>query len=330
MDEMKAQYTNENPSEALLRLLAYFDIFSHPLQQEELELMLAVPLGELLPVLCEKAVLYHFDGFYMLQDKKEWVTQRLEKNQRAQKYEGKIKKVSKLIRLFPFTRAICVSGSLSKGVIEKDGDIDFFIMAANNRIWLNRTMMILFKKIFLLNSKKYFCVNYFIDEDMLKIPDENVFTAMEIWHLMPVYNEALYSEFMESNKWIRQYLPTLPKRNTLIPEFKKSYATAALEKILSGKLGDRLDDFCFQYTVKHWAEKFGNYDSESFSLVFRSEKSVSKHHPNNFQKKVLEALKERMELYQENFQKAFEELDQKTIGEFPKKSTNFTEDPQLS
>lgn len=329
MDSGQKGHNNQNESKALLSLLAYFDIFRHPLSQKELELMLGKPLGSLLDALCLKGVLYHVQGFYMLENTSEWVDQRLLKNKRAAAYQKKIKNVSKLIRLFPFTRSICISGSLSKGVIEEDGDIDFFIMAAHNRIWLNRTMMVLFKKIFLLNSKKYFCVNYFIDEDMLKIPDENIFTAIEIWHLMPVYNQALYAKFIEENSWVQNYFPKVAEREILMPNFRLPVVTRFLEWLLSGKLGDTLDDFCFRYTVKHWAKKFDNYDTESYDLVFRSEKSVSKHHPNNFQKKVLDALEKRMELYQEKFQIAFEELASNETTDDYKKSTNYNEKPQF-
>ena len=245
---MHSRYISHNTavnSKDLIRFLAYFDIFKHPLQQKELEQMLAQPLGDLLEALCNKGVLYCIDGFYMLEKNHEWFHQRLDKNKRAKSYHKKIKNVSKIIRLFPFTRSICISGSLSKGVMDKDGDIDFFIMAANNRIWLNRTMLILFKKIFLLNSKKYFCVNYFIDEKILEIPDQNIFTAMEIWHLMPVNNQVLYDQFMKDNHWIHSYFPEKPNREVLVPAHKISAFTRFLEWMLSGSLGNRLDDFCF-------------------------------------------------------------------------------------
>lgn len=322
-------YRQKANSKDLLRLLAYFDIFKHPLQQKEMEQMLAQPLGDILNELCCNDVLHCIDGFYMLEKNEEWLRQRLDKNSRASKYQKKIKQISKIIRLFPFTRSICISGSLSKGVMEKDGDIDFFIMAANNRIWLNRTMLILFKKIFLFNSKKYFCVNYFIDEKMLLIPDQNIFTAMEIWHLMPVYNQDIYNAFMEENRWISNYFPKTPKREVLISESKPAVFTRSMECILSGRLGNWLDDFCFRYTVKHWTKKFGNYDAESYELVFRSEKSVSKHHPNNFQKKVLEALEMRMQKYQENFHKAFEEISRKQVQVNSKSTSSLTEDSPM-
>ena len=49
-------------------------------------------------------------------------------------------RVTWLLKLIPFIRWVCVSGSLSKGVMEEDSDIDFFIIVQKNRLWMVRAI----------------------------------------------------------------------------------------------------------------------------------------------------------------------------------------------
>ena len=129
--------------------------------------------------------------------------------ERAKKSDKKIKQYSKLICSFPFVENVCISGSLSKGILTADGDIDYFIICQPNRLWLCRTLLILYKKIFLLNSKKYFCVNYFIDTDTFVIPDKNIYTATEIATLIPINNISLFNRFVNENLWVYKQFPNI-------------------------------------------------------------------------------------------------------------------------
>ena len=86
--------------------------------------------------------------------------------------------------MFPFVRGVFLSGSISKGFMSESDDIDYFIITAPGRLWLTRTLLILFKKIFLFNSFRNFCLNYFIDSENLYIPEHNRYTATEIVFLI--------------------------------------------------------------------------------------------------------------------------------------------------
>ena len=98
---------------------------------------------------------------------------------------------ARLIFHFPFTRAIMISGSLSKNYADEASDVDYFIIVKPGRLWIARTLLIIYKRIFLMNSKKYFCVNYFIDEDHLEIEEKNLFTAVELTTLIPIHGFTL-------------------------------------------------------------------------------------------------------------------------------------------
>lgn len=69
---------------------------------------------------------------------------------------------------------------------------------------------------------------------------------------------------------------------------------ARWERRLNGKLGDWLDEWCMKATWRYWNWKFRSMDRRTFEVALRTRTYVSKHHPRNFQKHVLEGLQERI------------------------------------
>ena len=83
-------------------------------------------------------------------------------------------KISRKIAKFPFVESVNLSGSLSKGYYDLEDDIDFFIITKPNRLWIARTLLILYKKVFLLNSKKHFIFEVFFFEFYMFLIHQNV------------------------------------------------------------------------------------------------------------------------------------------------------------
>ncbi len=120
----------------------------------------------------------------------------------------------KLISRFPFVRAVLASGSLSKGYMDEKSDIDFFIITAPHRLWIARTLLVLYKRLFLGGSHKHFCVNYFVDEDHLEIEEKNLFTATELATVLPLYGAEQYKSLIKTNGWVRDFFPNYIARST--------------------------------------------------------------------------------------------------------------------
>ncbi len=197
-------------------------------------------------------------------------------------------KFSNRMSKFPFVRGISLSGSLSKNYMDSNSDIDYFIITAQGRMWLARTMLVLYKKIFLFNSRKNFCVNYFLSEENLEVPDKNIFTATEVSFLIPTYNYDLYMCFRNANAWTENFLPNFQHRDKrYLVGRKKYFLKSLLENILSGTIGTWLDNYFFKLTLKFWKKKFSHFDDSTFDFRLRSRKNVSKHHPMGYQEKIL-------------------------------------------
>jgi hypothetical protein len=280
-----------------LKPLAYFDIFDHPLQREELK-QLCLNSKELdidLKLALAEGKCFEKEDYYSISpDIKTLVKNRLEKEERAKKYIQKLSNYSKLISRFPFVKGLAISGSLSKNVMHDDGDIDYFIITKRNRLWLCRTLLILYKKIFLLNSRKYFCVNYFVDEDNLEIRDKNIFTAIELTYLLPVYNQDTYEQLMSNNKWVLKHFKPINHPISFKTIEKKTKKNHWIESLLGNSLGERLDLFFMGVTINRWKKKFSHFDAEKMELTMRSNRGISKHHPSDFQNKVLSEYAKRL------------------------------------
>src|ERR1700744_2938750 len=144
--------------EEILKVICYFDVFNHPITTAEIEQNLSIKicphfLHTTLSELIIMGLVCSHNNYYFLHTKqKSIVTQRIEKEKRAKEFMRKSVFFIKLIRSFPFVEGICISGSLSKGVMEPDGDIDYFIITKSERLWLCRSFLIAFKKVFLFNS----------------------------------------------------------------------------------------------------------------------------------------------------------------------------------
>ncbi len=290
----------------ILAKMAYFGIFKYPLKSCEISnlMVLSCPklqLQKLLDWAVKEGACYTYKGFYAMDSSvKTWVNHRSHHEKVGAVFFKRLPRYVRLISTFPFVKAIAISGSLSKGVIHDKGDVDYFIITQVGRLWLSKGLLSLFKKVFLLNSKKYFCVNYLIDEESLLLEDQNRFTATEIVYLIPVYNKALIDRFKAVNDWTDNFYPHFIHPITMELEVEKTgVIKEGLERLLSGTFGTRLDAFFRRTIVKRWKKKFKNFDAEKFELALRSRKGISKHHPQDFQTVVLQKLETEMKRLRE-------------------------------
>jgi hypothetical protein len=298
---------SENCIPTILRAVIYYDIFHYPLTYDDISYHCGLSQEKIddfnnaLDFLVEKKIIYKLGDYYSVNDSYSTVERRIKGNKEAEKWIIKARRFSRFIASFPFVRGVAVSGSLSKGFVGEDPDIDYFIITKPNRLWLARTILIAFKKIFLFNSYKYFCLNYFIVQDNLEIEEKNLFTATEITTMMPVFGKNINNHFFEKNQWISAFYPNfnvddlkgIPVNNAKLPK-------RIIEFFLGGKFGNAMDDYFMNITIKHWTKKYRQgQDDNEFNLSFKSGKNVSKHHPQNFQKKVLNRFKNKVKEIEE-------------------------------
>ena len=297
IDIINSKKTLNDCESSIIRRLLYFDLFNYPLTKDELinfsDVEFPDNINLSLASLLNLKMISEEKGMYFLNEKNDNVAHRKLINNRALEYFHVANYYTKLIAKFPFVRGVLITGSLSKRCMHENGDIDYLIITEPGRLWICRFFLTAFKKIFLFNSRKYFCVNYYVGLDSLHIPDHNIFTATEILSAQPAYNIEVCNLFFEANSWTRDYYPHLTNGKYFQIHEKKPYkAKNILEKVFGKNIGETADSALMKLFVWRWKSKFKGEDKKRFELNFRSDKNVSKHHPNGFQFKVLRAFEE--------------------------------------
>ena len=281
-------------SEEVIRTLLYFDIFNYPLKAREVFDFLRIngttekEVRQCLNDLSHQRCLYRFGDLYGMNADERNAERRIKGNHEAEKWLEVARRRAKLIARFPFVRAVMASGSLSKGYMDEKSDLDFFIVTAPNRLWIARTLLVLYKRIFLFNSHKQFCVNYFVDTEHLEIEEKNLFTATELATLMPLYNHKFYRLVLSSNQWLHDFLPNCRPREENTDVVVSSTLKKYVEFFLN-PFSVALNNFFMVMTLRRWKRLYeSKFDKKDFNIAFKTLPHVSKNHPNNFQKKILD------------------------------------------
>lgn len=291
---------------AVVKALLYFDIFHYPLTLPEIVRFAGIRLFDLTEVesaleeLEKELLVFRFGEFWALSNDFANIERRHIGNKHAAEIWNKAVRRSRFINKFPFVRSVNISGSLSKNYFDSEADFDFFIITHPNRLWICRTLLTAYKKIALFNSRKYFCINYFIDTDMLEIPDKNIYTATEIITLKNITGAKIFSDFMHANAWTTNFYPNfLPEHNYIESGIRKYFLKSIFEKLMNNFIGNWLDNACLAITIQYWKRKFKELSFIELETNLRSRKHVSKHHPQGFQFKVLVALEKKRHVFEQ-------------------------------
>jgi predicted nucleotidyltransferase len=282
-----------------LKTILYFSLFRYPLTMEEVcnfSVSKDCPqIAAELETLVKQQIIFKIDEFYLSENDPESIQKRKNGNKMAIGALIKAKQKAAFIAKFPFVEAVGVSGSLSKGYYDNESDIDFFVITKPEKIWICRSLLMLYKKIFLLNSRKFFCINYFLSSGSLEIEEKNRFTATEIKTLIPLQGKDVFKEFYQKNKWVGEVLGEFNPQFEKTENIQKPRFTRFSEYILNTGVGNVLDNMFKSTTVYFWKIKFREMSGEEFKIALKSTKNISKHHPLNFQKKVITSLNHKYE-----------------------------------
>jgi hypothetical protein len=292
----------EKLPDRILWFLIYFNLFAYPLTREELASYLGLEsdqmpaLDDALDWLVNQGLVGHNKGFYFVGSDPGLVERRIDGNMRWAARIVTAKRYSAIISAFPYVRGVFLSGSISKGFIGESDDIDYFIITSPGRLWFVRTLLTLFKKIFLLNSRKNFCINYFVDTENLAFQERNLYAATEIVSLIPTYNPQLYSEIIGANHWLRNYYPTYRQNGKYVLK-SKPVVKKLIEPLFNNRLGDHIEAKLFQMSKRVIRNKYSYMNPEEFSTSFSLEKHEIRYFPNHANMKIMERFQKQLKVY---------------------------------
>lgn len=248
-------------AQAIQDTILYGDIFQYPLtlaeihryligQPATLEQVTAALQEQLLP----NQQLIEQSGFYMPPGREQNVEIRRGRAQHAQKLWGAALYYGRWIAQLPFVRLVAVTGSVAVLNADPHADIDFFIITANDRLWLCRALVIGVVRWAKLQGIDL-CPNYFLAERALHVGDESLYTARELVQMVPLSGRMIYDQLRQANSWTNRYLPNAagaPAQAFSLPEVATGRPA---EKWLNQWGGARLEQWEQQRKIHKFTQK---------------------------------------------------------------------------
>ncbi|MGA2298357.1 MAG: radical SAM protein [FCB group bacterium] len=207
----------------IIRVISYFDLFDYPLTINQIirfSKYSPEQISKTLQELININVIKNQSDYYYL-NVREWTVQaRQLKEQEFNKIKFKVRLCGWLLSNIPFVKGIIITGSISKEIFSKYDDFDFLVVVKKNHLWVCRTLIQLLKKLVSFNYRnnnyKYFCCNYFLDEENLEINEKNEFIAIEIATSIPLFNRRIYDAYFDKNNWIKNCYPNVSINNKIV------------------------------------------------------------------------------------------------------------------
>lgn len=166
-------------------------------------------------------------------------------------FQAVVKKRQPIFSHIPCIKSVFLCNSLTFDAIHSNSDIDLFIIAHKNRLWLARFFSVCIFHILNIRwykNKKYkkFCLSFYVDENAtnlynISIKPYDIYLAYWIANLIPIYQQY---NIWGQNEWIKSILPDFQKKEYFLQTNKKiSSIKNFLDKILWTKLWDVLENF---------------------------------------------------------------------------------------
>ncbi len=308
---MKIIYDTKETKEAIVRAIAFFDMFNYPLSVFEVFKFIELKsdinqIDRILIQMVSDGVLESKNSFYYLPKRSEIVGQRIDKfNHSERKFRIAIK-ITKYFRFVPWVRLVAIVNLMGADNLRDEGDIDLFIVSEKNRLWLTRFFTALITKILNMrpkerNSKDKICLSFFVGIDSLnlgemQISQNDLYFKYWLANIVPIYciNDT-YSRLIKKNSEMLNQFPNWRPVNTSSRRFivvnKTYFYENFIDLFFSG----------LEKTFMHMQLYFlpNSLKTEMHDKKVIVSESIIKLHKNDRRKEFINAHKEKIKLLNE-------------------------------
>ncbi|MBZ0318567.1 MAG: hypothetical protein K8L91_19290 [Anaerolineae bacterium] len=159
----------------------------------------------------------------------------------------KARRYGVLLGHLPFVRMVAITGALAmRNAGSPQDDLDYLLVVKQDRVWLARlgaVVMVRVCKVFGV----MLCPNYVLADTALEQNRHDLFMAHELTQMIPLTGQGIYQQMRSLNQWADAMLPNA--QAPFYPEMDAAphrvgrWIQAALELLLSGPIGHRLEDW---------------------------------------------------------------------------------------
>ncbi|MBC7875623.1 MAG: hypothetical protein H7Y59_00515 [Anaerolineales bacterium] len=255
---------------AILETLVYSDIFDYPLTIGELHRYLVAPAeqDDVLRCVAQMNKIDSHDGYYFLSGRYEIVHVRIQRESASRKVYKQAITYGRILGSLPFVRMVALTGSLAVMNLSSAADIDYMLVTQTGRLWTARAFAVTFARM-MRPFGHTICVNLLVSEKVLTWPQQDLYPAREICQMIPITGIDVYQRLRAANLWTKTILPNsgmsapnlleVPSRN------QPNQIQRLLESPLSGKHGDRLEEWTRKYQMQRTARRFGIGSETNFT-----------------------------------------------------------------
>lgn len=214
---------------AILKTVAYFDLFGYPLTSWEIWKWLSgasASFAEVQDCLARSATLQakleQRSGLTFLRGRSAIIKDRQERYRLALEKLDRAQRFTRTLVRIPFIRAVFACNSLGFANARAESDIDFFIIVQRHHVWAARLLAAGWAKLRKLrplpgNRRDKFCLSFFIADDALDVSTlrlrEDPYLTMWLATLVPLYDPAnLRAALWLANPWVQHALPNATPR----------------------------------------------------------------------------------------------------------------------
>lgn len=208
----------------IIRIIIFFDIFAYPLTAEEAWQYLGISASllevrEELKRLASLEIVQLVEGYYCLPGHEVHIVERKKRYNHTDRKFKRALFITKIFRLASWVKLVALSNQIGRHNLRDQGDIDLFIVAAENRLWLCRFWCVLVASTFGMRpnlrtgeTRDTICLNFFVTDaslamENLKLTNDPYF---DFWLacLVPTYDVGgTYERLITQNSWLTEALP---------------------------------------------------------------------------------------------------------------------------
>ncbi len=191
--------------------------------------------------------------------------------EKSQKYIG-------FLRFVPFLRLVAVCNNLAFSKINKKSDIDLFIIARENRLFIVRLFLTFVLQILRVRRHRNkisgrFCLSFFVDDSFLDLSsiaiENDIYLAFWIKSMKPIIDDGISNDFLLKNLWACEYFEN--KNDFELDLSKKiknkSFLKKFFEFILNRGFGDFLENKLKKWQINRAKKKALQADENSSLII---------------------------------------------------------------